>query len=42
MSERTLYKGYNRKCSVEQNTAHGSQGAWLQDDLIGGKPTVVK
>jgi hypothetical protein len=33
---------YNRKCSVEKNTGRLSQGAWRQDELIGGKPPVVK
>jgi hypothetical protein len=27
---------YNRKCSVGKNTGRGSQGAWRQDELIGG------
>jgi hypothetical protein len=35
-----LYKDYNRKCSVEKNIGHGSQEAWHQDELIGGKPPV--
>jgi hypothetical protein len=37
-----LHKDYNRKCSVEKNTGLESQGAWRQDELIGGKPPVVK
>jgi hypothetical protein len=38
-----LDKDYNRKCSVEKkNTARGSQAAWRQDELIGGKSPVVK
>jgi hypothetical protein len=38
-----LHKNYNRKRSVEKkNTGRGSQGAWHQDKLIGGKPPVVK
>jgi hypothetical protein len=35
-------KDYNRKGSVEKNTDHGSQVAWRQDELIGGKPPIVK
>jgi hypothetical protein len=41
-SERMLLKDYERKCSVEKNSGRGSQGAWHQDELIGGKPSVVK
>jgi hypothetical protein len=38
-----LYKDYNRKCSVEDKIADlESQGACRQDELIGGKPPVVK
>jgi hypothetical protein len=38
-----LYKDYDRKCSVEnKNTGRESQGACRQDELIGGKPPVVK
>jgi hypothetical protein len=37
-----LYKDNNSKRSVEKNTGRGSQGAWLQEELIGGKPPVVK
>jgi hypothetical protein len=37
-----LHKDYNRKCSVEKNVGRGSQGACCQDELIGGKPPVVK
>jgi hypothetical protein len=37
-----LHKGYNRKGSVEVNTGLGSQVAWHQDELIGGKPPVLK
>jgi hypothetical protein len=36
------YKRLNRKCSVGKNAGRGSQGAWRQDELIGGKPPVVK
>jgi hypothetical protein len=43
-SERMIHKDYNRKCSVggEIITGRGSQGACRQDELIGGKPPVVK
>jgi hypothetical protein len=27
---------------VEENSGRDPQGAWLQDELIGGKPLVVK
>jgi hypothetical protein len=38
-----LHEDYNRKCSIEKkNTGRESQGAWRQDELIGGKPPVVK
>jgi hypothetical protein len=37
-----LHKDYNGKRSVEKNTGRESQGAWRQDELIGGKPPVVK
>jgi hypothetical protein len=40
-SERISHKDYNRKCSVEKNTVRGSQRAWRQEKLIGGKPPVV-
>jgi hypothetical protein len=42
-SERVLHKDYTRKCSVgKKNTGRESQGACRQDELIGGKPLVVK
>jgi hypothetical protein len=37
-----LHKGYYRKSSVKKISCRGSQGAWDQDELIGGKPPVVK
>jgi hypothetical protein len=40
-----IYKDYYCKCSVakEKNVSgRDSQGAWRQDDLIGGKLPVVK
>jgi hypothetical protein len=41
-SERKLHKDYNRKCSVENNSGRDSQEACRQDELIGGKPPVIK
>jgi hypothetical protein len=42
-SERMLHKDYNRKCSVENKIcSRESQGACRQEELIGGKPPVVK
>jgi hypothetical protein len=41
-SERMFHEDYKSKCSVEKNTGLGSQGAWHQDELIGGKPPDVK
>jgi hypothetical protein len=37
-----LHKDYDRKRSVKKITGRESQGAWRQDELIGGKPPVVK
>jgi hypothetical protein len=38
-----LHKGYDRNASVEKKKSRReSQGAWRQDELIGGKPPVVK
>jgi hypothetical protein len=38
-----IERDYYRKSSVEKNISGcGSQGAWRQDELIGGKPPVVK
>jgi hypothetical protein len=38
-----LHKNYDRKGSVAKNiSARDPQGAWRQDELIGGKPPVVK
>jgi hypothetical protein len=37
-----LRKDYDRKGSVEKISGRESQGAWGQDELIGGKPPVVK
>jgi hypothetical protein len=43
-SERMLHKDYDRKGSVAKRKDAGRepQEAWRQDDLIGGKPPVVK
>jgi hypothetical protein len=38
-SERMLYKNYDHKGLVEKQK---SQGVWRQDELVGGKPPVVK
>jgi hypothetical protein len=37
-----LHKDYDRKGSVKNKFGRESQGACRQDDLIGGKPPVVK
>jgi hypothetical protein len=38
-----LHKDYDHKGSVKKEIAHReSQGALLQDELIGGKPPVIK
>jgi hypothetical protein len=43
LSERMLHKDYYLKSSVEKKkSGRGSQGAWRQEELIGGKPPVVK
>jgi hypothetical protein len=36
-----LHKDYVLKGSAEKNSGHDRQGAWRQDELIGGKPPVV-
>jgi hypothetical protein len=42
-SEMMLQKDYSRRSSIEKEICdRGSQGAWRQDELIGGKPPVVK
>jgi hypothetical protein len=41
-SERMLHKDYDRKVVVEKISGRGSQGAWRQDNLIGGKSPVAK
>jgi hypothetical protein len=40
--ERMLHSDYNRKCSVEKYAGRESQGVCRQDELIGGRPPVVK
>jgi hypothetical protein len=37
-----LSKNYDRKGLVEKNSGRESQGVWRQDELIDGKPPVVK
>jgi hypothetical protein len=38
-----LYNYYDRSCSIEkENFGRESQGAGHQDELIGGKPPVIK
>jgi hypothetical protein len=38
-----LHKVYESKCSIEnKNSGRESQGPWWQDEVIGGKPPVVK
>jgi hypothetical protein len=38
-----LYKDYDRKGSIEKKKPGCEpQGAWHQDELIGGKPPVLK
>jgi hypothetical protein len=38
-----LHKDYDRKGSIEKkNSGCDPQGAWRQDELIGGKLPVVK
>jgi hypothetical protein len=42
-SERILHKDYDYKGSIGKKfTGRESQGAWCQDELIGGKSPVVK
>jgi hypothetical protein len=37
-----LHKDYDRKYLVGKDAGRGSQGAYRQDEVIGGKPPVVK
>jgi hypothetical protein len=40
-----LHKDYDRKGSIEKkkkNLWSKSQGAWRKEELIGGKPPIVK
>jgi hypothetical protein len=41
-SESVLRKDFDSKGSVEKISGRESQGAWRQDELIGGKQPVVK
>jgi hypothetical protein len=42
-SERTLHKDYDRRCSIgKKYSGRESQEAQSQDELIGGKSSVVK
>jgi hypothetical protein len=42
-SERMLHKNYDCQDSVAKKiSGRKPQGAWRQDELIGGKPSVVK
>jgi hypothetical protein len=42
-SERMIHKDYDRKGSIaKKNSGREPQGAWRQDELMGGKPPVVK
>jgi hypothetical protein len=43
-SERVLHRDYNRKDSIKikTNDDRESQVVWRQEELIGGKPPVVK
>jgi hypothetical protein len=31
-----LHKGYDRKCSIKEKSDHEREGAWRQNELIGG------
>jgi hypothetical protein len=43
LSSEMLYKDYDRRCSYDENNCGlESQGGRRQDELIGGKPPVVK
>jgi hypothetical protein len=37
-----LHNDYYRQGSVKKMSGRESQGAWFHDELIGGKPPVVK
>jgi hypothetical protein len=41
-SERMLHENYDRKDLVGKVSDRDPQGAWRQDELIGGKPPVAK
>jgi hypothetical protein len=37
-----LHKDYDRKGSAEKKSGRESQWSWRQDEVMGGKPPVVK
>jgi hypothetical protein len=37
-----LHKGYDRTVQLQKISVRDSQGAWRQDEMIGGKPPIVK
>jgi hypothetical protein len=37
-----LHKDYDLKGSVEKISGRESEGAWRQDELIGGNPPLLK
>jgi hypothetical protein len=37
-----LHKEYYSKGSAEKISGRGPQGAWRQDEMFGGKPSVAK
>jgi hypothetical protein len=41
-SERMLHKDYYAGVQLKKKSGRGSQGSWRQDEVIGGKPPVVK
>jgi hypothetical protein len=41
-SKKLLHKDYDSKKSCEKISGRNPQGAWRQDELIGGEPPVVK
>jgi hypothetical protein len=40
--EKMLHMDYDRKYSIEKKSGRESERTWRQDELIGGKPPVVK
>jgi hypothetical protein len=41
-SERMLHKDYDPKTRLKKISGRDAQGDWRQDELIGGKPPVVR